>query len=166
MLVAVHVSSMKTSRSGARSIWSSNQSWRCFRMSGRSCSMAWPVFFCASCRAARRSGEARPRRRSAQSRSAPDAVPQARCPDGLPIWQGFPLAAPRPDATAPRALGAKSPVSRRCASQRITVDGATPNRTAAPRQLMPPSIAAKARARKSIDRGWPIRAGLLHQHAF
>jgi len=29
-----------------------------------------------------------------------------------------------------------------------------------------PSIAARSRPRKSIDRGWPIHAGLLHQHGF
>ncbi len=36
---------MKTSRSGSRSGWLSNQSRRFFRTSGRSCSMACPVFF-------------------------------------------------------------------------------------------------------------------------
>ncbi len=36
---------MNTSRSGSRSIWRSDHSRRCFRMSGRSCSIAWPVFF-------------------------------------------------------------------------------------------------------------------------
>ncbi len=45
MLVAVQVSSMKTSRSGSRSSWPSNHSSRRFRTSGRSCSIAWPVFF-------------------------------------------------------------------------------------------------------------------------
>jgi hypothetical protein len=45
MLVAVQVSSMNTRRLGSRSIWPSNQCWRCFRTSGRSYSIAWPVFF-------------------------------------------------------------------------------------------------------------------------
>lgn len=45
MLVAVQVSSMNTSRSGSRSSWPSNQSCRWLRTSGRSCSIAWPVFF-------------------------------------------------------------------------------------------------------------------------
>ncbi len=53
----------------------------------------------------------------------------------------------------PCGLGAKAPVSRRCACQRMAVDGATPKRAAAPRQLSPPSIAARSRVRKSIDRG-------------
>jgi hypothetical protein len=45
MLVDAQVSSMNTSRSGSRSSWPSNHSSRRFRMSGRSCSLAWPVFF-------------------------------------------------------------------------------------------------------------------------
>ena len=39
MLVVAQVSSMKTSRSGSRSSWLSNQSCRRFRTSGRSCSL-------------------------------------------------------------------------------------------------------------------------------
>jgi hypothetical protein len=42
-----YVSSMNTRRSGSRSSWRSNQSWRRLRMSGRSCSAACAVFFCA-----------------------------------------------------------------------------------------------------------------------
>ena len=45
MLVEAQVSSMKTSRSGSRSSWPSNQASRRFRTSGRSCSAAWAVFF-------------------------------------------------------------------------------------------------------------------------
>ena len=45
MLGDAQVSSMKTSFSGSRSSWLSNQSSRRFRTSGRSCSVAWPVFF-------------------------------------------------------------------------------------------------------------------------
>ena len=44
MLVAVQVSSMKSSRSGSRSSWSWNQASRALRMSGRSCSAACPIF--------------------------------------------------------------------------------------------------------------------------
>ena len=47
MLVDAQVSSMKMRRSGSSSVWPSNQSWRRFRMSGRSCSAACAVFFCA-----------------------------------------------------------------------------------------------------------------------
>ena len=47
MLVAVQVSSMNTSRAGSRSSWRSNHASRRLRTSGRSCSLAWPVFFCA-----------------------------------------------------------------------------------------------------------------------
>jgi hypothetical protein len=50
-------------------------------------------------------------------------------------------------------LAAKAPVSRRSAYQRIAVEGATPNRAAAARQLNPLSIAAKSRERKSIESG-------------
>jgi hypothetical protein len=50
-------------------------------------------------------------------------------------------------------LGAKLPVARRCARHRIAVDGVNPNRTAAPRQLAPASIAASSRVRKFIERG-------------
>jgi len=42
-LVAVHVSSMKTRRSGSRSSWPSNQARRRLRTSGQSCSIACPV---------------------------------------------------------------------------------------------------------------------------
>ena len=45
MFVVAHVSSMKTSFSGSRSNWLSNQSSRRFMMSGRLCSLAWAVFF-------------------------------------------------------------------------------------------------------------------------
>ena len=38
---------MNTRRSGLRSCWASNQSRRWLRTSGRSCSAACPVFFCA-----------------------------------------------------------------------------------------------------------------------
>jgi len=58
--------------------------------------------FCASCRDARRSGEARPRRRSSRSRSAPGAILQARCPCALPKRRGCQRAAPQPGATACR----------------------------------------------------------------
>ncbi len=45
MLVAVHVSSMNTRRSGSRPSYPSNPCRRCLRTSGRSCSIACPVFF-------------------------------------------------------------------------------------------------------------------------
>jgi hypothetical protein len=41
----------------------------------------------------------------------------------------------------------------RVAPKRIAVEGATPNRAAAARQLNPLSIAAKSRERKSIESG-------------
>jgi hypothetical protein len=44
-LVALQVSSMKTSRSGSRSSWPSNQASGWLRTPGRSCSTACPVFF-------------------------------------------------------------------------------------------------------------------------
>jgi len=46
------------------------------------------------------------------------------------------------------------------------VEGATPNRLAAARQLIPSSTEARTRESKSIDSGWPIHAGPLHQHGF
>lgn len=65
----------------------------------------------------------------------------ARLPDGK-------NAAARPSARRERIsqsydFGAKSPVSIPCASQRIAVEDATPNRSAAVRQLSPPSTAAR-----------------------
>ena len=89
MLVAVHVSSMNTRRSGSRSTWPSNHSWRCFRMSGRSCSIAWPVFFCASSRGARRSDAVQPQRPSNQYRPSLRAVPQAICLCVLSKWPEY-----------------------------------------------------------------------------
>lgn len=47
MLVDAQVSPMKTSVSGLRSSWPSNQAQRRSTMSRRSCSVAWPVFFYA-----------------------------------------------------------------------------------------------------------------------
>jgi hypothetical protein len=44
----------------------------------------------------------------------------------------------------------------------MAVDGATPKRAAAARQLIPSSIAAIKRSRKSIESGCPIHADLLH----
>jgi hypothetical protein len=61
MFVAVQVSSMKTRRSGSRSGWLSNQSRRCFRTSGRSCSTACPVFFARQAMALEESRERRGR---------------------------------------------------------------------------------------------------------
>jgi hypothetical protein len=116
MLVAVQVSSMKTSRSGSRSSCPSNQSCLCFRTSGRSCSIAWPVFFCASCRDEQRSGEARPQRRSGRSRPGPRATPQARCPCALPRARECPPAAPRHGVIACRRLGVLGQYCRSCAA--------------------------------------------------
>jgi hypothetical protein len=45
MLVDVQISSINTSRAGSRSSWFSNQASRRLRTSGRSCSVAWSVFF-------------------------------------------------------------------------------------------------------------------------
>ncbi len=56
----------------------------------------------------------------------------------------------------PCGFGAKPPVPRRAASQRITDDTDTPKRPAAERRLMPPSTAASALALKSIESGLPI----------
>jgi len=56
----------------------------------------------------------------------------------------------------PWALGAKLPVARRAATQRMTDDTPTPKRFAAARRLMPASTAAKARVRRSMESGLPI----------
>ena len=64
ILVEAHVSSIKTSRSGSRSGWLSNQAWRRFTMSGRSRSVAWAVFFCTSGRSGRETSTASPERRA------------------------------------------------------------------------------------------------------
>ena len=70
------VSSMKISRSGASPAWPSNQSRRRASTSGRRCSAAWPVFFCASARAWRRS--ARPSTGTPEPRATPPASRQSR----------------------------------------------------------------------------------------
>ena len=72
MFVEVQVSSMKTRRSESRSSWPSNQSSRRFRTSGRSCSLACAVFFCASAYGACRSATAR--RRSQWRPTVPAAL--------------------------------------------------------------------------------------------
>jgi hypothetical protein len=58
----------------------------------------------------------------------------------------------------PCRFGAKDPVVRRSLSQRIAVDGAIPYRAAAPRRLMPPSIASITRSLRSMESGFPIAA--------
>ena len=68
--------SMKISRSGASPAWPSNQSRRRASTSGRRCSAAWPVFFCASARAWRRS--ARPSTGTPEPRATPPASRQSR----------------------------------------------------------------------------------------
>jgi hypothetical protein len=62
----------------------------------------------------------------------------------------------RDRVSPPCGFGAKLPVERRAASQRITDEIDTPNRPAAARRLIPPSTAASARALKSINSGLPI----------
>ena len=62
----------------------------------------------------------------------------------------------RDRVSPPCGFGAKLPVARLCASQRITDDTDTPKRPAAARRLIPTSTAANARLLKSIDSGWPI----------
>ena len=63
---------------------------------------------------------------------------------------------PRDRVSPPCGFGAKLPVSRLCASQRITDEIETPKRPAADRRLIPASTAANARLLKSIDSGLPI----------
>jgi len=104
MLLAVQVSSMKTRRPGSRSTCLSNQSCRCFRTSGRSCSIAWPVFFCASCPGARKTDEVPLPRRSVRLRPAPPVVLPAKRPSAPPIQRGLPPLAPRSGANAPHRL--------------------------------------------------------------
>ena len=60
--------------------------------------------FCASCAAARRSGAARQRRRSAQLRSVPGEVPHARCPCASPKWREYPSPVLQPGTSACRPL--------------------------------------------------------------
>ncbi len=62
----------------------------------------------------------------------------------------------RDRVSPPCGFGAKLPVARLCASQRITDDTDTPKRPAAARRLIPASTAANARLLKSIDSGLPI----------
>ena len=80
----------------------------------------------------------------------------ARCPCGPPRLRECRNVAPRPGASAyprPEPGGICQFPSRRCRCQRISVDGATPNRTAPARQLILSSIADKRRERKSIGKG-------------
>ena len=69
-------------------------------------------------------------------------------------------------ATLALSIGQPSPDQLRgldplvALATRITVAAATPNGTAAARQLIPSSTAVSARDRRSIDNGLPISAGL------
>lgn len=64
----------------------------------------------------------------------------------------------------PCAPASQAPVLRHSLTSSIAVDGATPNRPAAPRQLMPSSSTARIiRRRRSGERGLAIGAGLHHQ---
>ena len=112
MLVAVQVSSMKTSRSGSRSTCPSNRFRRCFKMSGRSCLIAWPAFFCASCPGAQRCDTTQQPRRSDRSRPALRAIPQARCPCAPPNSKGLCRMLFHPTRTHVAALWLGSKVTR------------------------------------------------------
>ena len=139
---------MKTRRSGSKSIWSSNHSRRCFRMSGRSCSMAWPVFF------------ARHAPAYEEAMQPGDGDEQANRGQACALFLKRDVVArfsDRKDVCRPLFHPARA---------HIAVEGATPSRAAAARQLSPSSTAARSRERKSIERGCAIHAGLLHQHEF
>ena len=102
MFVAVQVSSMKTSRSGSRSGWLANQSWRFFRTSGRSCSTACPVFFCASGHGVGRTARARRSTRRLRARPGGHGVPRGSDPAPPPAPPSPPRAPPRSVETACR----------------------------------------------------------------
>ncbi len=68
---------------------------------------------------------------------------------------GMRLDPPRPRVAA-LSHRAKEPARRRSSSHRIAAEGATPYRAAASRRLMPASIAAITRHRKSMESGLPI----------
>lgn len=75
----------------------------------------------------------------------------ASLPDGEDIGSSLFINPARAHVAALR-LGSKVTSLAPLPCQRIAVDGATPNRTAAERQLIPSSTAAKSRERKSIDK--------------
>jgi putative transposase len=112
-----------------------------------------------------------PRRGVGRSATAPSATWRRRAwPDGPAALQGSWSHASsnaamtsacrasirRDRMSPPCGFGAKLPVDRRCASQRITDDTDTPNRPAAARRLILASTAASARLLKSIASGSPI----------
>ncbi len=106
-----------------------------------------------------------------KNRESPDldvAIPRAasRWRNSTSVWSRSsskaaitspPRASMRRERMSPPCVfGAKPPVARRAASQRMTDDTETPKRPAAARRLMPVSTAAKARARRPIESGLPI----------
>ena len=79
---------MKIRSLGSRSSWSSNQSFRFFRTSCRSCSTAWPVFFSASDRDGRRTAKVTCWTQLSHAWKAPGVTLRARCPESHPELQG------------------------------------------------------------------------------
>ena len=63
----------------------------------------------------------------------------------------------------PCGLGPTSPVRRHRFTHLIAVEAATPKRRAAERRDRPLSTADTSRSRRSLERGFVMQAGLLHQ---
>ena len=148
---------MKTRRSGSRSGWPSNQPWRCFRTSGRSCSIAWPVFFYASCRGARRTGRAPPQRHAGRLRSAPGAAPQARCPCAPPRSRGCLTTALQPGVNAyPRP----EPWAKTCPSPGAAAASGSPSMGQRQTAPLPPDNSSRYQSpTKAANADPSIKAG-------
>jgi hypothetical protein len=168
MFVVAQVSSMKTRRSGSRPSWFSNHASRCFKISGRSRSLACAVFF--------------PRNvvtvEEAPQRSDAEAMPAlgklcgkflerdvAALLDERRDQTEMRVDARRP-TVPPRGLAAGLPISFSRAHQRTALAAETPKRSAACRRDMPAATAETTRSRRSSERVFfDMHASLLRQQA-
>ena len=162
MLVDAQVSSMKTSRSRSSLPWLSRQASRRFKTFGRSCSVAWAVFFTRDLVTLEEAAD-----RAIAKGQALFAQAMTQFLDGdigrcLEQSHDRRLMAINPMRLAISALSswlgialhplAHSPAAHACR--------ATPNRSAACRPETPLPIQASTRSRRSIDSGFTKPAGL------
>jgi hypothetical protein len=120
-----------------------------FRRSKKRHSVPMPTATPCSARPVRSSARVMSRCRSRRQRI------RSACPSIRPDLRSPPSG---PDLT--------SPCLRTSARQRIALDALTPNRNAAWRHDIPPSIAATTRSRKSTDSALLMHAGLLTSMQF
>ena len=154
MLVLIQVSSTKTRGDGSSHGSQRRQDRRLRRTSARSCSSARRSFFVRLAVASQSEPDGVVRHRRASPGQLTRQSVQRHMRLGLdprqqPVAVRVELGARH--VLAQRRQGKTDPVSRNRRAHFTAEDGATPNRSAATRQLIPPSTAATTRLRRSSE---------------